>query len=164
MPNNGQHKANWKSTDHLCPWSHIHGSYPRMLCVYDTISGPEERSKDSLLDCHQISWVTACLKFTAVNIPNRQLSVAWPVPIITTGLVHYVARENAKPCKVKWSAFCPLVILQVKHNECWWVERPSITVWKRIKWQINVCRIGSSGIWFKNVFSTGLRKSMLKNV
>lgn len=45
-----------------------------------------------------------CLKFTAVNIPGRQLSLTWPVPIITTGLVHSLARENARSCKVRWSA------------------------------------------------------------
>lgn len=45
-----------------------------------------------------------CLKFTAVNIPGRQLSLTWPVPIITTGLVHSLARENARSCEVRWSA------------------------------------------------------------
>ena len=69
-----------------------------------TISGVEERSKDSLLDCHQILWVTGRLKFTAVNITNTgQLSLAWPVPLITTGLVHNVTPENARLCRVKRS-------------------------------------------------------------
>lgn len=105
-------------------------------CVYYTISGPEERSKDPLLNCHQISWVTVHLKFTAVNISNTgQLSLARLMPLIATGLVHYVTQEHAKPCKVKWSAFCLLVMLWVNQTQCWWVEWRCVTVWKHIRWQ-----------------------------
>lgn len=122
--------------------------HPQDVSVY-TISVPEERSKDPLLDCHQISWVTACLKFTAVNIPNTgQLSLAWPEPLITTRLVHYVTCEgNTKPLKVKWSAFILLDVLWVK-RECWWVETHQMA--------INVCYRGRSCIKCQNVSSCQL--------
>lgn len=81
-----------------------------MRWVRGTKSGAAEGSMDSRLVCHWISWATAMLKFTAVNIPNRQLSLPWPVPVITTRLVRYVAWESAKRRKMKWPALGPLIM------------------------------------------------------
>lgn len=117
-------------------------------CVY-TISGAEERSKDPLLGCHQISLVTACLKFTAVNIPDtRQLSLTYPNQINPPS-----HNRNAKPREVKWSVFLHCghtKFTWVKHEVCWWVVWDSVMVWRHIMWWtgVSVC------IWCQNFCQT----------
>lgn len=96
-----------------------------------------------------------CLKFTAVNIPGRQLSLTWPVPIITTGLVHSLARENAKwdgqqfywlvPLLVRWSGLH-------QHQSCGMWEKTSQVISAHYFYRGDGCKIAWRQVQDGNTF------------
>lgn len=117
----------------------------RILCIsYKDTKHPRT------LCCHRIHRVTAHFKFTAVNILNYwQLSRASPVPLITTGLA------QSKALQLNRSAFCLLV-----SRTCWWLVWHSVTIWRHIRWQIDVCRKGKCHHWTLTGFL--LRSALLR--
>lgn len=137
------YKASRTFSNRIYSWPHTDGSHSGIFCVHNTKSRAEETSDESVLDCHHTPWVMAFLKFTAVNIPNRQLSLAQPLPVITAALVRCVARKWK--CKAPRSDTVSIYMINIMS-----VCGPN--------WPASVI-LSSGGYW--NVFTTGLKNSTL---